>query len=118
MPKRPTLKEIAAAGFIQRDMELLCVVRGTRFVDDLSRVDLSSSEYDHFHATLKRDGKIHFEGSIYLYPASAGRAVRRKVEGRVDSVPEKTGGWLYWHYKDDTGKWRQIEDLRMQAGGT
>lgn len=117
MPKTPTLKDIAAAGLIKNDVELVCVVRGAKtFLDNLNGLDLSSSEYRRFSATLKRDGKIHFDGQAYPYPATAGRAVRRIVEQRSDSIPEKTGGWLYWHFKDEhSRKWCQIEDLRRQA---
>ena len=86
-------------------------------MDNLNGLDLSSSESRQFPATFKRDGKIHLDGQAYSYPTTAARAVRRQVEGRTDSIPEKTGGWLYWHFKDqNSGKWRQIEDLRKQAG--
>jgi hypothetical protein len=117
MPKKtPTLKDIAAAGFIKDDLELLCVVRAKTFLNDLNGLNLSSSEYKRFPAVLKSDGRIHFEGEAYPYPTRAARAVRRKVEGRSDSIPEPTGGWLYWHFKDnETGRWCQIEELRIRA---
>src|SRR5271154_3977427 len=117
MPKTPTLKDIADAGLIKNDVELVCVVRGAKtFIDNLNGLDLSSSEYRRYPATLKSDGKIHFDGQAYSYPSTAAREVRRQAEGRTDSIPEKTGGWLYWHFKDQrSGKWCQIEDLRKQA---
>ena len=121
MPKTPTLKDIALAGLIKNDIELLCVVRGEKtFLDnlnglDLNGLDLSSSKYKQYPATLKSDGKIDFDGESYRYPVTAARAVRRLVEQSEDAIPEKTGGWLYWHFKDGTGKWFQIEELRLQA---
>lgn len=117
MPKTPTLKDIAALGFVKNDIELLCVVQGTRFLDNLNGLNLSSSEYRQFPAILKSDGRIHFKnGDVYRYPVPAARAVRRIVEKRSDPIPEKTGGWLYWHFKDNqTGRWWQIEELRRRA---
>jgi hypothetical protein len=116
MPKTPTLKDIALVGLIPKDIQLLCVVQGERtFLDNLNGLNLSSSKYKQYPATLKPDGKIHFDGESFPFPATAARAVRRLVEQRQDSIPEKTGGWLYWHFKDDAGKWRQIEELRLQA---
>jgi hypothetical protein len=120
MPKTPTLKDIVALGFVKGDVELLCVVKGETFLDNLNGLDLSSSEYQQFPAVLKNDGKIHFKnGESFRYPASAARAVRRIVEKRSDRIPEKTGGWLYWHFRENqSSRWRQIEDLRRQAGGS
>ena len=119
MAKTPTLKQIADAGFIKSNIDLLCVVRGETFLDNLNGLDLSSSEYKHFRAVLKNDGNIHYDGEAYPYPTRAARAVRRKVENRSGSIPETTGGWLYWHFKDnETGRWCQIDELRKRAGGS
>jgi hypothetical protein len=117
MAKTPTLKDIAALGFIGGDIELLCVVKGETFLDNLNGLKLSSSEYRQFPAVLKNDGRIHFpNGEAYPYPATASRAVRRVVESRSDRIPEKTGGWLYWHFKDNqTGGWCQIRELQRRA---
>lgn len=116
MAKTPTLNDIAQAGLIKTDIELLCVVQGEKtFLDNLNGLDLSSSKYKRFAATLKPDGKIHLDGESYGFPATAAREVRRRVEKRSDSIREKTGGWLYWHFKDTDGKWHRIEDLRLQA---
>jgi hypothetical protein len=117
MPKTPTLKDIVALGFVTSDIELLCVAQGKRFLDNLNGLNLPSSEYRQFPAVLKNDGRIHFSnGEAYRYPATAARAIRRIVENRSDPIPEKTGGWLYWHFRDNqTGKWCQIEELRRQA---
>jgi hypothetical protein len=117
MPKTPRLKDIVALGFVSSDIELICVVQGNRFLDNLNGLDLSSSEFRQFPAVLRSDGRIHLRnGEAYPYPATAARAVRRIVESRSDPIPEKTGGWLYWHFRDNqTGRWCQIEELRRQA---
>jgi hypothetical protein len=116
MAKTPTLNGIAKAGLIKTDIQLLCVVQGEKtFLDNLNGLDLSSPKYRQYPATLKPDGKIYFDGEPFPYPTRAARAVRRRVEQREDSIPEKTGGWLYWHFKDHAGNWCQIEELRLQA---
>jgi hypothetical protein len=117
MAKTPTLKEIAALGLVKSDIALLCVVQGTKFLENLNGLALSSSAYRQFSAILRSDGKIHFvDGHAYSYPTGAARAVRRIVENRSDSIPEKTGGWLYWHFRDNqTSRWCQLEELRIRA---
>jgi hypothetical protein len=92
-------------------------VQGEKFFDNLNGLDLSSSKYSIFRATLKTTGKLHFDGKAYSFPVPATREVRRRVENRSDSIPEKTGGWFYWHFRDQAGRWCQIEELRIQAEG-
>lgn len=114
MPKTPTLGEIASSGFLKTDLKLFCVTRGESFLKNLNGITIDSKEYRCF-PVLKRDGKIHFENKMYEFPTKAARAVRQIVEGRSDSIPEKTGGWLYWHFQGAGGKWIQLDELRVQA---
>jgi hypothetical protein len=115
MPKTPTLKNLADEGRITRDLPLMCVVRGRTFLEDLNGKDLSSAEYEKFEAVLDKNGVIAFDGETFAYPSTASRAVRKIVEHRSDRIPEKTGGWLYWHFKDPrTNRWAQIEELRQR----
>lgn len=118
MPKTPTLKDIVNSGITNTPVDLLCVVQDKTFLDNLNAINLSSPQYRRFPATLRADGNIHFpNGESFKYPSTASRAVRKIVENRQDSIPEKTGGWLYWHFKDQAGRWCQIEELRLKAGG-
>jgi hypothetical protein len=107
------LREMAAAGFLRNDLEILCVVRGRRFLENLDGLDLSSKEYRQFSAVLRTSGEILFNEEVYRFPSRAARAVRRIIEGRRDWPSEKTGGWPYWHFRDQrTGGWVPLQRLR------
>jgi hypothetical protein len=48
------------------------------------------------------NGQLEVNGRLYPNPS---RAAQGLVRGGVN-------GWYYWHYKDATGDWRRIEELR------
>jgi len=112
--KTPALKEIAKQGRILADVELICVVRGrSDYLQNLNNESIDAPQCSRFTAILRKDGHIVFEGAAHPFPTQAMRAVRRVVEGRSDGIPEKTGGWPYWHWKERrTGSWLSLEQLR------
>ena len=97
--ERVKLREIVRANLLETPTELRATYKG----------------HD-FKAELKRDGTIHFLGSIFTAPSMALGAARNIVEGRaVGDHPKPTGGWPYWHYFDKQAQqWLPLETLRKR----
>lgn len=53
------------------------------------------------------NGQLEVNGKLYPNPS---RAAQGLVKGGVN-------GWYYWHYKNATGKWERIEELRKVYRG-
>jgi len=55
-----------------------------------------------YKAKVRSNGKIYYEGVVYDNPtAPAKKIVKRTVSG-----------WLFWHFKNDEGKWIKLHKLR------
>jgi hypothetical protein len=57
-----------------------------------------------YKARARKDGRIYFKGSLYTSPSSAGRI----ATGR------STNGWWFWKYKNKSGKWVRLKELRKK----
>jgi hypothetical protein len=55
-----------------------------------------------FRATLRKDGKIRFNGKLYGSPSGAGRAIIKRA----------CNGWWFWHYKNEKGEWVRLNEIR------
>jgi hypothetical protein len=61
-------------------------------------------------AELLPDGQIVFQGTAYTSCSEAGVVARAHITGQRMS----TNGWMFWQYKDSTGKRRCLADARKQ----
>ena len=57
-----------------------------------------------YRARVKRSGQIEFRGNLYNSPGGAAHA----VTGR------STYGWVFWRYKNESGVWVRLKDLRKK----
>ena len=55
-----------------------------------------------YRATLRKDGKIGYNGKIYESPSGAGKAVIKKT----------CNGWAFWRYKNEKGEWVRLKEIR------
>ena len=55
-----------------------------------------------YKATLRKDGKIGFNGKQYPSPSAAGKAV----------VKRACNGWWFWRYKNERGEWVRLREMR------
>jgi hypothetical protein len=55
-----------------------------------------------FRATLRKDGKLRFNGKLYGSPSGAGRAVIKRA----------CNGWWFWHFKNEKGEWVRLNEIR------
>jgi hypothetical protein len=55
-----------------------------------------------YKASLRKDGKISFNGKQYNSPSTAAFAVSKTS---ID-------GWYFWKYKDEKGNWIKLNELR------
>jgi len=54
-------------------------------------------------ATLRKDGKIRFDGELYASPSAAAKAAKGA----------RANGWNFWHYKDPkSGDWIRLSQLK------
>jgi len=111
-------KVIAAAGLIPEARELRAVCRGRVFLDNIKGV-LPDDRHGFFGAVLEIDGSITVGNHSWRdgFPSYPLAAVRNLAEGRklLDSV-KPTGGWPYWHYRDEiTGQWENLSHLWERA---
>jgi hypothetical protein len=53
-------------------------------------------------ATLRRDGRISYDGEIYDSPHLAARA----------AVGRRCNGWSFWRYKNRRGEWVPLKQLK------
>jgi hypothetical protein len=52
--------------------------------------------------TLLRDGTIRYRNKKYTSPSAAGTA----------AVKGPCNGWVFWHLRDDSGRWIPLKSLR------
>ena len=55
-----------------------------------------------YRATLRKDGKIGFNGKLYASPSGAGKAVIKRA----------CNGWRFWHYKNEKGESVRLNEIR------
>ncbi len=55
-----------------------------------------------YRATLRKDGKIGFNGELYSSPSGAGRAIKKRT----------CNGWWFWYYKNKKGEWVRLNEIR------
>jgi len=55
-----------------------------------------------FHARVRRDGNIRFQGKIYRSPSQAGRAATKR----------SCNGWWFWKFERAPGDWVRLRELR------
>jgi len=55
-----------------------------------------------YKATLRKDGKISFQGELYASPTAAAKAI---IDGRA------INGRTFWKYKNDAGEWVVLSKL-------
>ena len=55
-----------------------------------------------FHARVRRDGRIRFQGKTYKSPSAAGSAVCKRA----------CDGWWFWKYERAPGNWVRLDMLR------
>jgi len=55
-----------------------------------------------YRAVLHPSGRVTYDGTKYDSPSAAARAV----------VGTRRNGWRFWHYRDSSGEWVPISDLR------
>ena len=58
-------------------------------------------EYE-YRATLRKDGRISYDGEVYDSPRAAARA----------AVGGPCNGWSFWRFKDASGKWVPLRRLK------
>src|SRR5262249_43811716 len=69
-------------------------------------------------ADLRLDGQIAFQGTVYPSCSQAGEVARAHITGQR----KNTNGWLFWQYRDETGKRRCLDDAskrftKTKSGG-
>ncbi len=55
-----------------------------------------------YTATVRKDGRVRFNGKVYDSPSSAGQTV---FKGGCN-------GWYFWRYRNEQGNWVQLNELR------
>lgn len=56
-----------------------------------------------FKATLRKDGKINFDGNLYSSPTAAAQAVTQRSSA--------INGRTFWKYKNEAGEWVALSQL-------
>ena len=66
-------------------------------------------------AEVRADGTITFGGAVYPSPSTAAGKAREEVTGAwPGGGPWPTNGWTFWHFRDDHGRLRPLDDLRRR----
>lgn len=55
-----------------------------------------------FHAKVRSDGTIRFQGKVYRSPSAAGGAASKRA----------CNGWRFWRYERAPGDWVRLDELR------
>ncbi len=55
-----------------------------------------------YQATLRKDGRIGYDGELFSTPSAAAAAVRKR----------RTDGWRFWKYRDPKKGWVPLAELR------
>jgi hypothetical protein len=55
-----------------------------------------------YTASLRRDGTISYAGDVFSSPTGAAKAI----------VKRNVSGWKFWKYRDQSGEWVPLSDLR------
>jgi hypothetical protein len=66
----------------------------------IMRADYRGKRYN---AKVRANGKINFNGRLYLSPSAAGLAITRK---------KALSGWKFWKYRDENGEWVWLGEIR------
>ena len=82
---RKTRGSLPLAGLVDRRMALRGVYRAKTY-----------------RATLRKDGRIGYNGHLYESPTAAAKA----IVGRV------CNGWNFWHYRIGRNSWVPLKELR------
>ena len=103
MTKRVTLEDLINANIIKAQFSVHVNFKGYSF----------SAEID-------KDGFVLLEGKRYTSLSMAGGIVRAKISGKPkDGLPyHRVNGWTFWHYTDDSGKSKKVDELRKQFNPT
>jgi hypothetical protein len=90
---------------IRRQKAKLKNVKGTKSLIGIvdRRIKLKAKyKGREYSATLRKDGKIGYNGKIYESPSGAGRAIIKRA----------CNGWAFWRYRNEKGEWVRLKELR------
>jgi hypothetical protein len=94
-----TLQMLIASGLLKAPSELRCKYRGHEIT-----------------ASITRNGLVRFGDKEYSSLSTAGGVARRpyhKGDLKGREYPQ-TNGWMFWHIRDNTGKYVPLSVLRVQ----
>jgi predicted type IV restriction endonuclease len=93
------LKDVISAGLVQLPLELHRIYKGRSFVGRITAAE-----------------SIWWEGQEFESLSTAAGVARASVIGRPpDRKYPQTNGWTFWHFTDEDGRDRPLDELRQKC---